>query len=61
MVKDEWGIIQCTNCEKINRVPGAIGQSGGDDSSQIKLNDNMNHFDVEVPYVVSSYLGLNIF
>jgi hypothetical protein len=49
MVKEEWSVVQCTNCEKINRVPGVLN----DVSSQIRLNDNMNHFDISLPYVVN--------
>ena len=47
MVKDEWNIIQCTNCQKINRIPGT------EQKEQIKINDNSNHFDLYLPYVVS--------
>ena len=48
MVKEEWNVVQCTNCEKINRVPG----SENNINSMIRINDNMNHFDVYLPYVV---------
>lgn len=46
MVKDEWNIIQCTNCDKINRIPGT------EKREPIKINDNANHFDLYLPYVV---------
>jgi hypothetical protein len=48
MVKEEWGVVQCTQCEKINRIPGAKN----DLSNQIRINDNLNHFDIFLPYVV---------
>ena len=47
MVKDEWSVVRCTNCGKINRVPGTEDNIDG----AIRLNDNMNHFDLYVPYV----------
>lgn len=47
MVKDEWSVVRCTNCDKINRVPGTENNV----DSMIRLNDNMNHFDLYVPYV----------
>ena len=47
MVKDEWSVVKCTNCGKINRVPGTEDNI----DSAIRLNDNMNHFDLYVPYV----------
>lgn len=47
MVKDEWNIIQCTNCQKINRIPGT------EQREPIKVNENTNHFDLYLPYVVS--------
>lgn len=47
MVKDEWSVVKCTNCDKINRVPGTEDNV----DSMIRLNDNMNHFDLYVPYV----------
>jgi len=47
MVKDEWSVVKCTNCGKINRVPGTEDNI----ESAVRLNDNMNHFDLYVPYV----------
>ena len=47
MVKDEWSVVRCTNCGKINRVPGTEDNLDG----AIRLNDNMNHFDLYVPFV----------
>lgn len=52
MVKDEWNIIQCTNCQKINRIPGT------EQREPIKVNENTNHFDLYLPYVVSNYNNL---
>lgn len=53
MVKDEWNIIQCTNCQKINRIPGT------EQREPIKVNENTNHFDLYLPYVVS-YIYLSL-
>ena len=47
MVKEEWSVVRCTNCGKINRVPGTEDNIDG----AIRLNDNMNHFDLYVPFV----------
>ncbi len=48
MVKEDWNVVQCTNCDKINRIPNAPN----DVNNQIKVNDNLNHFDLYLPYVV---------
>jgi len=48
MVKEDWNVVQCTNCDKINRVPNAPT----DINNQIRINDNLNHFDLYLPYVV---------
>lgn len=47
MVKSEWSVVQCTTCEKLNRIPGDEKLP----DNIIKLNDNLNHFDLKVPYV----------
>ncbi len=47
MVKEEWSVVRCINCGKINRVPGTEDNIDG----AIRLNDNMNHFDLYVPFV----------
>jgi uncharacterized CHY-type Zn-finger protein len=48
MVKEEWNVVECTSCHKFNRIPH-------DDSDNfetaIYLNENMNHFDLKIPYV----------
>lgn len=49
MVKEEWSVIQCTNCQKINRIPGT------EKKEPLPLNDCTNHFDLYLPYVVSIY------
>jgi hypothetical protein len=51
MVKDDWNIVQCTNCNKINRIPGT------EKREPVKMNDNTNHFDLYLPYVVSNILS----
>lgn len=48
MVKEEWSVVKCSNCEKINKVPGKEKEA----DAQIKMNNNMNHFDLQLPYVV---------
>ncbi len=54
MVKEEWSVVQCTNCEKVNKIPGT-----DDVNKQIRLNDNLNHFDIHLPYVVCNQLDFN--
>ena len=50
MVKEEWNVIQCTNCHKINRIPGT------EKKEPVKLNDNANHFDLYLnSYLKKSY------
>jgi len=48
MVKEDWNVVQCTNCDKINRIPNAPT----DVNNQIRINDSLNHFDLYLPYVV---------
>ncbi len=50
MIKEEWNVVQCTNCQKINRIPGT------EKKEPVPLNDNMNHFDLYLPYVVSLFI-----
>lgn len=54
MVKEEWNVIQCTNCHKINRIPGT------EKKEPVKLNDNANHFDLYLPYVVRNKIYNNL-
>lgn len=44
-VKPYWGIIQCPNCDKFNRVPDC------DDDKKPKIKLDKNNFDVVSPYV----------
>ena len=46
-VKSDWGIVQCTNCDKFNRIP----KEKPEPPQTINLNTNKNHFDVVAPYV----------
>jgi hypothetical protein len=46
MVKDEWNMVQCSNCEKINRIPNVKPQSSKQEMEEL------NHFDISFPYVV---------
>ena len=48
MVKEEWNLVECSFCEKINRVP----HDDTDNKPElIKLEKNFNHFELNVPYV----------
>ena len=44
-VKPTWGIIQCPNCDKFNRVPDC------DEGEKLRLKLDKNNFDVASPYV----------
>lgn len=46
MVKEEWNVVECTNCGKYNRVPGEDRKP-----NSVELCDNLNHFDLNIPYV----------
>lgn len=49
-VKDEWNVIECPNCLKINRIPQTdSNQSSGD--VKVTLTTAQNNFDVKVPYI----------
>lgn len=48
MIKDEWGIVQCTNCEKFNRIPA---EEGGTKKDMLSLDDHKNHYEICAPYV----------
>jgi hypothetical protein len=52
VVKEEWTVVQCPNCEKINKIPKRPQQNN---VPNIRFNNNLNHFDLNLPYVVSSY------
>ena len=47
VVKPEWNIVQCTNCDKFNRIP----KEKPEKPENLSLNTNKNHFDVIAPYV----------
>ena len=44
-VKPTWGIIQCPNCDKFNRVPDC------DEGEKLKLKLDKNNLDIVSPYV----------
>lgn len=48
VVKDNWNVVECSECHKLNRVPHE-NVPGGD--QKISLADSYNHFDVNIPYV----------
>lgn len=48
MVQSEWSVVECTTCGKYNRVPSGDYK---DPKNVIVLNENLNHFDLKVPYV----------
>jgi hypothetical protein len=47
MVKSEWKVVQCPTCEKICKIPN----DKPPENSQIRLNNNMNHMNLNMPYV----------
>jgi hypothetical protein len=50
IVKDEWNVVQCPNCQKVCKIP----EDKNSISKQMKklhLNCNLNHFDVDMPFV----------
>jgi len=47
IVRDEWNVVECSECHKLNRVPHE-DMAGG---QKISLNESYNHFDVNIPYV----------
>ena len=46
MVKDEWSMVQCSNCDKVNRIPNVKAESPKQEM------EDLNHFDISFPYVV---------
>ena len=44
-VKPTWGIVQCPNCDKFNRVPDC------DQGEKTKLKLDKNNFEIASPYV----------
>ncbi len=49
-VKEEWNIVECSFCHKLNRVPHEDTDNKPD---LIKLDKNFNHFELNIPYVYS--------
>lgn len=47
MVKEEWNVVECTTCGKFNRIPSEDKNL----PNSIQLNDNINHFELNIPYV----------
>jgi hypothetical protein len=50
IVKEEWNVVQCPNCEKVCKIPedkNSIKQQ----MKKLHLNGNLNHFDVDMPFV----------
>jgi hypothetical protein len=47
IVRDEWNVVECSECHKLNRVPHE--DFPGD--QKISLHESYNHFDVNIPYV----------
>lgn len=48
MVKSEWKVVQCPTCEKICKIPN---ERPPDNNPQVRLNNNMNHMNLNMPYV----------
>ena len=46
MVRDDWNVIECSECHKFNRVPHESNTAGKD--THVKLMDDYNHFDVDI-------------
>ena len=44
-VKPTWGIVQCPNCDKFNRVPDC------DEDEKLRLKLDKNNLDIASPYV----------
>jgi len=44
-VKPTWGMIQCPNCDKFNRVPDC------DEGEKVRLKFDKNNLDIASPYV----------
>ena len=44
-VKPTWGIVQCPNCDKFNRVPDC------DEGEKVRLKFDKNNLDIASPYV----------
>ena len=53
MVKEDWTVIQCPNCQKINKIPkkGTEQDNFEKIMKNVQFNTNVNHFDVDMPSV----------
>ena len=47
IVRDEWNVVECSECGKLNRVPHE--DYPGD--TKISLHESFNHFDLNIPYI----------
>ena len=47
VVRDEWNVVECSECGKLNRVPHE--DFPGD--TKISLHESFNHFDLNIPYI----------
>ena len=47
IVRDEWNVVECSECHKLNRVPHE--NYPGD--TKISLHESFNHFDLNIPYI----------
>ena len=47
IVRDEWNVVECSECHKLNRVPHE--DFPGD--TKISLHESYNHFDLNIPYI----------
>ena len=56
IVRDEWNVVECSECGKLNRVPHE--DYPGD--TKISLHESFNHFDLNIPYIFY-ILGLSFF
>jgi hypothetical protein len=49
LIGDDWDIVQCTNCDKLNKVPE---KSGGENNIYSNIfNNKVNHFETNIPYI----------
>lgn len=49
LIGDDWDIVQCTNCDKLNKVSDEV--EGGNSAYQNKFNNKLNHFETNIPYI----------
>jgi hypothetical protein len=52
MIKEDWNVVQCPTCEKINRKPIDKNMLANNLNNLANIQySNMNHFDVNMPFV----------